>query len=351
MVMPIPHIRVVLINPLIEGNIGAVARAMKNFDLHDLRLVDPPDIGEEARCRAKHANDILESAKIQSFDEAVAGAALVAGTTGITTSNRRHPLRIAVGAEEFAGRIPDQQGDIALLFGRENDGLHNDEIARCDLLVTIPTDNEYPILNLSHAASVVFYEIFKHRRGGTGGRSLRQRFPAADREYPGRELLFQNFERLLHAIGWPEHRRPNTNIMFRRIMGRAMPKPEEYHTMIGVIDRAADLSGTGKAAREGEKNVGEKMKGNLGKRVGEEVGIMVEENIGKKEGRKDGENIGIKVGKKDTEDDEKNIGINVGRKDTEDDEENIGIKVGKKEGEKYDENIGKKEGKKDGEDR
>jgi len=228
---------------------------MKNFGLSDLRLVDPPEIGEEARRRAMHANDILDRARVQGFEEAIEGAALVAGTSGKTTANRKHPLRISMDAREFASGIAEYDSDVALLFGRENDGLHNDEIALCDVLVTIPSSSGYPILNLSHAALVVFYEIFRRiSREGEGnherpGRERnageRSAAPAAGgTDFPGRELLFKNFERLLEAVRWPVHRRSNTSIMFRRIMGRAMLRPEEFHALMGVIGRAAGPAGT-----------------------------------------------------------------------------------------------------------
>ncbi|MFP4545734.1 MAG: RNA methyltransferase, partial [Methanomassiliicoccales archaeon] len=155
-----PRIRVVLVGPKIEGNVGAVARVMGNFGFQELYLVDPCPMGDEARRRAKHAGEVLENAAVvDSLEEAVTGASLVVGTTGIASPGEKHFIRIPITPRSLAERLEDHPGSVVLLFGREDLGLSQEELGRCDLLVHIPAGREYPVLNLSHAVAIVLYEL------------------------------------------------------------------------------------------------------------------------------------------------------------------------------------------------
>ena len=223
-----PRVRVVLVEPKHEGNIGAVARAMRNFGFDDLVLVRPGPIGDEARKRAMAGLPTLENARVTaSFDEALEGVDVAVGTSGIDARNEKRFLRISVTPRELAKRIARAEGTVALLFGREDYGLYAEELARCDLLVTIPASPAYPILNVSHAAAILFYEL----RGTEGPRRRR----ASGFE---RAKLWEAFADLLSATEYPPHRRGRTRIMFRRLMGRALPTKWEFHALMGVLQRA-----------------------------------------------------------------------------------------------------------------
>ena len=89
-----------------------------------------------------------------------AGCFLIVGTSGIITYGDKHFIRIPITSGELAERIKDQEDEVALVFGREDIGLTQEQLARCDILVNIPSNEEYPILNLSHAATIVMYDIF-----------------------------------------------------------------------------------------------------------------------------------------------------------------------------------------------
>ncbi len=224
------EIVVVLVGPKNEGNVGAVARAMKNFGVSRLVLVDPCPIGEEARRRAMHGVDVLERAETAAtLDDALRGIDLVAGTTGISTLSEKKFLRIALDPPEFAKRVAAMDGTLAVLFGREDYGLRDEELARCDLLVSIPASPQYPILNVSHAAVVVLYEVF------AAGRAKGRPRLASGKE---KELLNQAFKDLMAATEYAPHKRARTAIMFRRIMGRAVPSKWEFHALMGVLSRA-----------------------------------------------------------------------------------------------------------------
>lgn len=226
-------IRVVVVGPKFPGNVGAICRCMANFDVDDLWLVNPCEIDDEARNRAKHGNFILERAHIvSSMGEAVEGCFLVAGTSGIVTKGESNYARIPVPAREFAEGARGYGERIALVFGREDVGLLQAELNQCDVLIHVPTSDEYPILNLSHSVGIVLYEMFE-------AEMKRIRVPPAD----GREkaLMFEKFRDLLDGIGYPSERRESTSVMFRRMMGRAIPTKYEYHTIMGVFGDAVKL--------------------------------------------------------------------------------------------------------------
>jgi len=231
----------VLVEPKYGGNVGAVARAMKNFGVRDLILVKPCEIGDEARKRAMHGLDVLESARIvDKLDDAIEGADLVAGTSGIDTRNDKKFNRMAVAPRDFAERVAAMDGTVAILFGREDYGLLNHELLKCDMLVTIPTDPAYPILNVAQAAVIVLYELAQ-KPAKKGGK------PASAME---KEKLHEAFDALLTATDYPAHKVERTKVMFRRMVGRAVPTKWEFHATMGVFTRATKRI---KMLEEGQK--------------------------------------------------------------------------------------------------
>ena len=134
---------------------------MKNFGVTELVLVNPCPLGAEARQRAMHGVDILEAAQIvPNLDASIKDADLIVGTSGVDTVSEKRFSRIAIRPREFAEKVRQAEGIVALLFGREDFGLLDGELRRCDLLVKVPAADEYPILNMSHAASILLYELF-----------------------------------------------------------------------------------------------------------------------------------------------------------------------------------------------
>ena len=225
------NVRIVVVGPKYEGNVGAIARSMANFGFDELYLVDPCAIGDEAYRRAKHGSYILDGAvTVGTLKEATDGCFLVAGTSGIVTKGENNYVRIPITAREFGDRLKGYDEKVAVLFGREDFGLFQDELALCDILVTVPADDAYPVLNLSHAATIVMYELSRCAAAGPT--------PAEDGE---KERMFSFFEELLKAIGYPEQRRGTTAVMFRRLMGRAVPTKWEYATVLGIFGDAAKM--------------------------------------------------------------------------------------------------------------
>lgn len=228
-----PDIRVVVVGPKFEGNVGAIARCMANFGVKDLVLVNPCEIGETAMNRSKHGDYILRNARtVTSMEEAVEGCLLVVGTSGTVTKGDKNYARIPVDVREFAMDCRGYNEKIAFVFGREDIGLLQTELNRCDVLITIPADDKYPVMNLSHSVGVILYEMFQANR-----RPVRCE-PCDGRE---KELLFQFFGDLLEEIDYNEARRESTTVMFRRMMGRAIPTKYEYNTIMGVFGDAARI--------------------------------------------------------------------------------------------------------------
>ncbi len=154
-------IYVALVESKTPGNIGAVARCMKNFNLDKLILVNPKcnHLCKEALDRASHAKDILKNAKTMNFEELTEKFDYLVGTSSIVGTDYNIP-RSPLTPDKL--KLPNKK--IVIIFGREDSGLHNDEILKCDFIVTIPTSKKYAAMNLSHSAAVIFYEIFKNMK-------------------------------------------------------------------------------------------------------------------------------------------------------------------------------------------
>jgi len=227
---PLSFFYVVLVEPKNSGNIGAVARAMMNFDIEHLYLVNPCELDNVCYARAMHATKILDNAQTFScFEDAIENLDYLVATSSIESKTDKRHLRNPLILEDFSEKIFDVKGKVGLVFGREDYGLFNEEIAACDIMLKIPTSESYLSLNLSHAVTIVLYSIYlkkaciPERRRAIG--SLEK------------QKLLEFFAQLLDDIDYQPHKKEHTKIMFKRIMGRAMPSKWEYHTLMGVFSK------------------------------------------------------------------------------------------------------------------
>lgn len=237
----------ILVEPKYGGNIGAIARSMMNFDVHKLLLVAPCSLSEEAYIRSVHATKILDDAIIvDSFQDAVNQVDVVVGTSAIYTDSEKKHVRIPLVLDDFVKQIQQVEGTVGLVFGREDYGLFNEELALCDMLVTIPTSESYASMNLAHAACLVLYRLYAEIQSETD-------LPHKPRRINGDEkrLLLDSFRSLLDVVEYPEHKRENTQVMFTRMMGRAFPTKWEYHTLMGAFHRAKIFHKIKKDGKEG----------------------------------------------------------------------------------------------------
>ena len=152
-------VKVVLVGTTHPGNIGAAARAIKNMGILNLALVKPKEFPSDiAIYRSKAAKDILENAEMyESLEDAIAGCKLVVGTSARARSVPWPVFNPRDASEEM--RKISKQGNVAIVFGREDRGLTNDELGLCNFHVHIPSDPKYSSLNLSQAVQILAYEI------------------------------------------------------------------------------------------------------------------------------------------------------------------------------------------------
>lgn len=228
-----PNFRVVLVEPEKEGNIGSVARSMKNFGLTDLCLVSPKTpIGDEAYRYATRGKEIIKNARIvQKLPDALKRIHHVVGTTAIVGRSSRNILRITIDPAQLASRLARTTGSVALLFGRESTGLNNRELGQCDLIVSIPASEDYNVLNVATAASIVFYELYKARQLGP-------RFLEPSQQSV--EHLASIFGQLADFADLPPHRRRLAERAFRNVLAKSVISRREVSLIMGVLRRIRD---------------------------------------------------------------------------------------------------------------
>ena len=202
---------------------------MMNFGFDQLYLVNPCKLDDECYIRSVHAHEILNSAKIFSlFEDAVKNIDYLVATSSIESKSDKKHLRNSVLLEELSEKIYEIDGKVGFVFGREDYGLYNEEIAACDIMIKIPTSESYQSLNLSHSVGLVLYSLY-----------VKKNFPKKKKRKIGKiekKKLFEFFSELLEEIDYPMHKKEKTKIMFRRLMGRSMPSKWEYHTLMGVLN-------------------------------------------------------------------------------------------------------------------
>ena len=219
-------IRVVFVEPETPGNVGSLARAMANFGLDELVLVNPCELRDdgEARALAVHAWPIVANAKRMSFEEAISGFDNVIGATARTASDT-NTTRAYMTPRELADVSRDFRGDLCLVFGRESRGLTSEELRKCDLVVHIPCSPDYPTLNITHAAVVIFYELFAEKSNPHRLGSPKQK-----------QETIQIFEKLAYSL---ELRNPENAVkQFRNVISRAFISGSEARGISGVLSRA-----------------------------------------------------------------------------------------------------------------
>jgi len=230
---------VVVVEAETPGNVGTIARAMKNFGLSELKLVDPPELDPdgEAYGFAGHAReDVLPNAEAISFEEVVETYHTV-GCTAITgEDSRRHvrfPFKTPVELRESLSTVETRT---ALVFGREGRGLHNHEIEQLDEVCSIPASSEYPVLNLGQAATIILYEL----RELTVEETQLPDIEHVRAEEADIERLYSYFAAFLDAQNYNERKNAKTQRLMRRLIGRAHPTDREIHTLLGVFRGATN---------------------------------------------------------------------------------------------------------------
>lgn len=221
----------ILVRPQHPGNIGSAARALANFGFRSLRLVQPrvaPD-HEDAIRLAVGGRAVLRAAR--TYPDLA--AALRGCHFAIGTSRRRGKDRTLHTLATLHERIPQLEARqrIAVVFGSEEHGLHNDELAQCHDVVTIPSHDECPSLNLSHAVAVVAYEL----RRAQSTRKIRPESTPSLATASACEQMYTHLHTAFAAIGFFPHHKP-TSVMreLRACLSRARLTPQEVRIFRGI---------------------------------------------------------------------------------------------------------------------
>jgi len=234
-------IRVILSRTSHPGNIGAAARAMKTMGLTQLVLVEPkcfPDA--EATARASGADDVLARARLETgIDAALAGCRLVIGASA---RSRSIPCPV-IDPDECARKLLAEslQGDVAVLFGCEQNGLSNAEIDRCHFLVKIPTNPVYGSLNLAAAVQIIGYEIMVAQLAqGEAAREDTHAVVSADEM----ERFYAHLEQVLVELDFLDPDNPRQLMRrLRRLFNRARPDSNEINILRGILSAAVQRQG------------------------------------------------------------------------------------------------------------
>ncbi len=210
------------------GNIGALARVMKNFEFNNLVLLNPKcnHLDKESLDRATYAKEILKNAKIinnlEDYDTLI-------GTTSILGTDynlQRNPI-----TPEQLSKI-NFKGRVGLIIGREGDGMRNSELEKCDIIVTIPTSKKYPTMNVSHAATVILYELFKNSSKPKMGDNIK---PATKDD---KERIFKRFNETLNKLEFTtEHRKETQKTVWKKLIGKSNLTKRELMTLYGFLKK------------------------------------------------------------------------------------------------------------------
>jgi TrmH family RNA methyltransferase len=229
--------QIVLVEPGIPGNIGAVARVMKNFDFKELVLISPrTELTGETYQFAMHGKDLLENIQIfDSLEDYVKTVSYVVGTTAkICTDFGSTNARVAVSSNSSSiDNLLSFEGNIALLFGREDFGLTNEQINYCDMTVCIPTSKEYPTLNLAQSVAIMLYSLFIRKEN-----AFDPHYREATREE--KEFLIDWFEKAVGVLNYRPRKEEILTRRFRNIIGRSFVSGKEAHSLLGVFSRTVN---------------------------------------------------------------------------------------------------------------
>lgn len=250
---------VILMEPQLADNIGMVARAMANFGLDSLRLVNPRDgwPNEKARIAASGANYVIDdSVAYSSLDEAMGDLNWLCATTARQRDLRKPVLTPLDAVGEMRRRIASGER-CGILFGRERNGLETGEVAMADAVVMIPVNTRFASLNLAQATLILGYEWMRGSEGASLGRvttyeqplstglNLGDGRPATKEEVLG---LFGHLEAELERLGHfnPPHKRPTMVHNLRTMLARMEPTEQEVRTLRGIVATLAQGKGPGR---------------------------------------------------------------------------------------------------------
>ena len=227
------QITVILQRPQDAVNVGAILRAMKNMGISHLRLVQPEPLAPAAILRvAHHCEDLIEQmTSYPTLAEALADLHVVIGTAAIRHTGRPQTNDLRHLAQTVAQRLPQER--IGLLFGQEDDGLDQAALDRCHLLAMIPTNADYPALNLAQAVLLLLYEV----RMAVLADVETNTPPTPIADQAALERLFHLSETTLTGIGFFKAKQTVTMRKVRQMVYKAQLTPAEVALLMAMVRR------------------------------------------------------------------------------------------------------------------
>jgi TrmH family RNA methyltransferase len=229
-------VAVVLIEPQYHVNVGHVARLMKNFGLRKLYFVKPHFDRVEAVKYSTHGTDVLAAAKTTSLKQLRKKFDVLIGTTAIRATSRLNVLRESIGAEQMARIIHDGNNrDFCIVLGRESSGLNNEELALCDLVVSIDTKTKYTTMNVAHALAVLLYEISRYKSELPAKKSKKKVESASQQDI---DLLLQYVSRVASTSNYDLHKKPLLEAAFKKLLAKSAPSAKDAMLVVSLLRRS-----------------------------------------------------------------------------------------------------------------
>ncbi|MDN5555377.1 MAG: RNA methyltransferase [Acinetobacter sp.] len=250
------HVRIVMVNTTLPANIGSALRAMKTMGLSKLVLVAPktyphPDID----ALAAGATDLIEQIEIvETLADAIKDCHLVFGTSARSRTIPWPLLDARPAAEKSISAVVNDQQDVAVVFGREDRGLTNEELAMANYHVTIPVNTDYGVLNVAQAIQVICYEMRMATLAAVeSGKDEAATMPVTDTEsmqwdeplvtHEQMEQFYPHIEKMLAEIEFLDKKNPRLlPLRLRRLFGRIQLDRMEYHLLRGIFSRVQALN-------------------------------------------------------------------------------------------------------------
>lgn len=225
-------ISIVAIEPETSGNLGSIARVMSNFDMRELILINPKcEIDSDSRRFAKNAQAVLENARTADMKALKEFDCLIATTSKLGTDY--NIPKTPITPEQLGEKLSEIKGKkVALVLGRESDGLHNDEVQMCDFIVTIPASKKYDSFNISHALAILLYEIKKKE---LSGEMLKRYTPISAAE---KEQIMKMLESAMKKMEFRDELKMETQrAVWKRMISKSFMTRREAYALMGFLKR------------------------------------------------------------------------------------------------------------------
>ncbi|SRR5579875_3142205 len=237
-------IAIALVEPQYEVNVGHIARLMKNFGLQKMYLIDPHFNEEEAIRFSTHGKEILASAQLTSITKLRKKFDVIVGTTAIPATSRLNVFRESISPERFAQIVKSSshEKDFCILLGRESSGLNNEELRKCEIVISIDTKTAYRTMNIAHALAIILYELSKTNQSAMFNRNTKPKQLASREEIA---LLARYVDKVATVSRYDKHKQPLLNAAFKSILGRSNPTSKEVMLLVSLFRKSMTVMGGG----------------------------------------------------------------------------------------------------------